>query len=94
MVYNHLFVDGGISANDISMDSALIDDRIFMYNPPGAGGSSNVRLVEQPDGRYSLGKTSSSKQYKKEIHDIREYDSVSDRIDRVRAVTYLSLIHI
>ena len=31
---------------------------------------------------------SSSIRYKKEIHDIREYDSVSDRIDRVRAVTY------
>lgn len=88
MVSNHLYVDGGISADNISMDSALIDDRIFMYNPPTASGSSNVRLVEQADGRYSLGITSSSKQYKKEIHDIREYDSVSDRIDRVRAVTY------
>lgn len=31
---------------------------------------------------------SSSIRYKKEIHDIREYDSVSDRIDKVRAVTY------
>lgn len=88
MVSNHLYVDGGISADNISMDSALIDDRIFMYNPPTASGSSNVRLVQQADGRYSLGITSSSKQYKKEIHDIREYDSVSDRIDRVRAVTY------
>lgn len=88
MVSNHLYVDGGISADNISMDSALIDDRIFMYNPPGASGSSNVRLVQQADGRYSLGITSSSKQYKKEIHDIREYDNVSDRIDRVRAVTY------
>lgn len=88
MISDYLYVNGGISANDISMYSALIDDRIFMYNPPSAGGSSNVRLVEQADGRYSLGITSSSKQYKKEIHDIREYDSVSDRIDRVRAVTY------
>lgn len=88
MISDYLYVDGGISANDISMNSALIDDRIFMYNPPSAGGSSNVRLVEQADGRYSLGITSSSKQYKKEINDIREYDNVSDRIDRVRAVTY------
>ena len=88
MISDYLYVDGGISANDISMNSALIDDRIFMYNPPSAGGSSNVRLVEQADGRYSLGITSSSMRYKKEIHDIREYDSVSDRIDKVRAVTY------
>ena len=88
MISDYLYVDGGISANDISMDSALIDDRIFMYNPPSAGGSSNVRLVQQADGRYSLGIISSSIRYKKEIHDIREYDSVSDRIDKVRAVTY------
>ena len=88
MISDYLYVNGGISANDISMDSALIDDRIFMYNPPSAGGSSNVRLVQQSDGRYSLGMISSSIRYKKEIHDIREYDSVSDRIDKVRAVTY------
>lgn len=88
MISDYLYVDGGISANDISMDSALINDRIFMYNPPSAGGSSNVRLVQQADGRYSLGIISSSIRYKKEIHDIREYDSVSDRIDKVRAVTY------
>ena len=87
MISDYLYVDGGISANDISMDSALIDDRIFMYNPPSAGGSSNVRLVQQADGRYSLGIISSSIRYKKEIHDIREYDSVSDRIDKVRSVT-------
>lgn len=88
MLSDYLYVDGSISANDISMYSALIDDRIFMYNPPSAGGSANVRLVEQADGRYSIGITSSSIRYKKEIHDIREYDSVSDRIDKVRAVTY------
>lgn len=88
MISDYLYVNGSISANDISMNSALIDDRIFMYNPPSAGGSSNVRLVQQADGRYSLGMISSSIRYKKEIHDIREYDSVSDRIDKVRAVTY------
>ena len=88
MLSDYLYVDGSISANDISMYSALIDDRLFMYNPPGAGSSANVRLVEQADGRYSLGIVSSSIRYKKEIHDIREYDSVSDRIDKVRAVTY------
>ena len=88
MISDYLYVNGSISANDISMNSALIDDRIFMYNPPSAGGSSNVRLVQQADGRYSLGMISSSIRYKKEIHDIREYDSISDRIDKVRAVTY------
>lgn len=88
LISDCLYIDGGISANDISMDSAFIDDRIFMSNPPSAGGSSNVRLVEQADGGYSLGMISSSIRYKKEIHDIREYDSVSDRIDKVRAVTY------
>ena len=88
MISDYLYVNWSISANDISMNSALIDDRIFMYNPPSAGGSSNVRLVQQADGRYSLGMISSSIRYKKEIHDIREYDSISDRIDKVRAVTY------
>lgn len=88
MISDYLYVNGSISANDISMNSALIDDRIFMYNPPPAGGSSNARLVQQADGRYSLGRISSSIRYKKEIHDIREYDSISDRIDKVRAVTY------
>lgn len=65
------------------------DSRFFMTSPPSASGSANARLVSYSGGGgYSLGMVSSSIRYKKEIHDIREYDSVSDRIDRVRAVTY------
>lgn len=65
------------------------DGRFFMTSPPSAGGSANTRLVNYSGGGgYSLGMISSSIRYKKEIHDIREYDSVSDRIDKVRAVTY------
>lgn len=65
------------------------DGRFFMTSPPSASGSANTRLVDYAyGGGYSLGMISSSIRYKKEIHDIREYDRVSDRIDRVRAVTY------
>lgn len=65
------------------------DGRFFMTSPPSAGGSANTRLVDyEYGGGYSLGMISSSIRYKKEIHDIREYDGVSDRIDKVRAVTY------
>ena len=65
------------------------DGRFFMTSPPSAGGSANTRLVDYAyGGGYSLGMISSSIRYKKEIHDIREYDRVSDRIDKVRAVTY------
>lgn len=65
------------------------DGRFFMTSPPSASGSANTRLVDYAyGGGYSLGMISSSIRYKKEIHDIREYDSVSDRIDKVRAVTY------
>lgn len=65
------------------------DGRFFMTSPPSAGGSANTRLVDYAyGGGYSLGMISSSIRYKKEIHDIREYDGVSDRIDKVRAVTY------
>lgn len=65
------------------------DNRFFMTSPPSASGSANTRLVKYSGGGgYSLGMISSSRRYKKEIHDIREYDSVSDRIDKVRAVTY------
>ena len=59
-----------------------------MESPPSASSSANVRLVSQSNGYYSLGIISSSKRYKKNIHDIREFDSVSERIDRVPAVTY------
>jgi phage minor structural protein len=65
------------------------DGRFFMTSPPSASGSANTRLVDYAyGGGYSLGMISSSIRYKKEIHDIREYDGVSDRIDKVRAVTY------
>lgn len=72
-----------------SQGNLTTDNRFFMTSPPSASGSANTRLVDYAyGGGYSLGMISSSIRYKKEIHDIREYDSVSDRIDKVRAVTY------
>lgn len=49
--------------------------------------SANLRL--DTDTGY-LYRVISSKRYKRNIHDVREYDNVSDRIDRVRAVTFES----
>lgn len=83
--YNGLSVIGDLYAEG----NITTDNRFFMTSPPSAGGSANTRLVSYSGGGgYSLGMISSSIRYKKEIHDIREYDSVSDRIDKVRAVTY------
>lgn len=83
--YSELSVKKGLSTEG----NLTTDSRFFMTSPPSASGSANARLVSYSGGGgYSLGMVSSSRRYKKEIHDIREYDSVSDRIDRVRAVTY------
>lgn len=83
--YTGLSVKGNLYAEG----NLTTDNRFFMTSPPSASGSANTRLVSYSGGGgYSLGMVSSSIRYKKEIHDIREYDSVSDRIDRVRAVTY------
>lgn len=49
--------------------------------------SANLRLDTDTGYLYRI---TSSKRYKRNIHDVREYDSVSDRIDRVRAVTFES----
>lgn len=49
--------------------------------------SANLRLDTDTGYLYRI---ISSKRYKRNIHDVREYDSVSDRIDRVRAVTFES----
>lgn len=51
--------------------------------------SANLRL--DTDNGY-LYRIISSKRYKRNIHDVREYDNVSDRIDRVRAVTFESKV--
>lgn len=83
-----------ISECDLTVDDNIecgnlyVGSRLYMESPPSASSSANVRLVSQSNGYYSLGIVSSSKRYKKNIHDIREYDSVSERIDRVPAVTY------
>lgn len=49
--------------------------------------SANLRLDTDTGYLYRI---SSSKRYKRNIHDVREHDNVSDRIDRVRAVTFES----
>lgn len=83
--YTGLSVKGNLYAEG----NLTTDNRFFMTSPPSASGSANTRLVSYSGGGgYSLGIVSSSIRYKKEIHDIREYDGVSDRIDKVRAVTY------
>ena len=74
--------------DNIECGNLYVGSRLYMESPPSASSSANVRLVSQSNGYYSLGIISSSRRYKKNIHDIREYDSVSERIDRVPAVTY------
>ena len=49
--------------------------------------SANLRLDTDDFHVYRI---SSSKRFKRNIHDIREFDDVGDRIDRVRAVTFES----
>lgn len=51
--------------------------------------SANLRLDTDTGYLYRI---ISSKRYKRNIHDVREYDNVSDRIDRVRAVTFESKV--
>ena len=51
--------------------------------------SANMRLDTDTGYLYRI---TSSKRYKRNIHDVREYDNVSDRIDRVRAVTFESKV--
>ena len=53
----------------------------------GVSYSANMRL--DTDSGY-LYRIISSKRFKRNIHDIREFDDVGDRIDRVRAVTFES----
>lgn len=81
-------VDGDLDVyDDLTANNIYSESRFYMYSPPSASSSANVRLVDQ-GSYYSLGLISSSKRYKKNIHDIREFDNVSERIDRVPAVTY------
>ena len=81
-------VDGDLDVyDDLTANNIYSESRFYMYSPPSASSSANVRLVNQ-GSYYSLGLISSSKRYKKNIHDIREFDNVSERIDRVPAVTY------
>lgn len=49
--------------------------------------SANLRVDTDNGELYRI---TSSARYKRNIHDIHEFDSVSDRIDRVRAVTFES----
>ena len=49
--------------------------------------SANLRLDTDD---YHVYRISSAKRFKRNIHDIREFDDVGDRIDRVRAVTFES----
>lgn len=53
----------------------------------GVSYSANMRLDTDTGYLYRI---ISSKRFKRNIHEVREYDNVSDRIDRVRAVTFES----
>lgn len=90
---NGVYVDANLYCDDLSANNVWISDngvgRLHIA-APSATSSANARLVAEPTGYYSLGVVSSSKRYKKDIHDIREHDEVSERIDRIRAVTYSS----
>lgn len=69
---------GGLSVSGSSVYMGGLESRSVTY-------SANIRLDTDTGYLYRI---SSSRRHKRNIHDIREYDSVSDRIDRVRAVTF------
>lgn len=69
----------------------LTGDSAYMGNLTSRSVTYSANLRLDTDTGY-LYRITSSKRYKRNIHDVREYDSVSDRIDRVRAVTFESKV--
>lgn len=95
---SNLGVEGGISATEDSIIDADLTvgglwiggSEVYMGNVTSRSVtySANVRIDTDTGWVYRI--ISSSKRYKRNVHDIREFDDVSDRIDRVRAVTFES----
>lgn len=73
-----LDVLGGLSVRGSEIYMGGMEAREVSY-------SANVRLDTDTGFLYRI---SSSKRYKRNIRDIRDFDNVSERIDRVRAVTF------
>lgn len=69
----------------------LTGDSAYMGNLTSRSVTYSANLRLDTDTGY-LYRITSSKRYKRNIHDVREYDNVSDRIDRVRAVTFESKV--
>lgn len=95
---SNLGVEGGISATEDSIIDADLTvgglwiggSEVYMGNVTSRSVTygANVRIDTDTGWVYRI--ISSSKRYKRNVHDIREFDNVSDRIDRVRAVTFES----
>ena len=73
-----LNIIGGLSVSGSDVYMGGLTSRSVTYD-------ANIRLDTDTGYLYRI---SSSERYKKDIHDVREFDNVSERIDRVRAVTF------
>lgn len=80
---NGLYVYNGAVTFSLGNNKFYIQD----MEAQSVSWSANLRLDTDDFHVYRI---LSSKRFKRNIHDIREFDSVSDRIDRVRAVTFES----
>lgn len=80
---NGLYVYNGAVTFSLGNNNFYIQD----MEAQSVSWSANLRLDTDDFHVYRI---SSAKRFKRNIHDIREFDSVSDRIDRVRAVTFES----
>lgn len=98
-VSGNVQVEGGLGTNDDAhiegkltcADLHVGGSEVYMGYLPARSVTYSANLRLDTDTGY-LYRITSSKRYKRNIHDVREYDSVSDRIDRVRAVTFESKV--
>ena len=96
-VSGNVQVEGGLGTNDDAhiegkltcADLHVGGSEVYMGYLPARSVTYSANLRLDTDTGY-LYRIVSSKRYKRNIHDVREYDSVSERIDRVRAVTFES----
>ena len=98
-VSGNVQVEGGLGTNDDAhiegkltcADLHVGGSEVYMGYLPARTVTYSANLRLDTDTGY-LYRITSSKRYKRNIHDVREYDNVSDRIDRVRAVTFESKV--
>ena len=89
-ILTSLWVEGNAECEDLTINNLHVNgSNVYMgsLNARPVSYSANMRLDTDTGYLYRI---ISSKRYKRNIHDIREFDDVGDRIDRVRAVTFES----